>query len=387
MSYDVQKDYLSHFVDVPQMSDWDLMMPGMGLTATGLAGVVISYAGIAKTFIDGMHALTGLTMFIGLIFLSCGILNNGVSTSNRAKATVLVIFGIAGSFGAAAFTMASVSTLPTFAGVLLVIITPTVVISYAAMKVPQYAKPISVIFILAAGVGIASFVTLGFVGPGAHFSLQPPVEEAEKVTTPEKEGPIVNAIPVEILAGAATPDNPDFKPDSITVTKGDVVEWTNDDTVVHTVTSSVDNGATFDSSLISAGGKYQLDTKDIAAGQYQYLCTVHPFMTGTLIIQEELEPVISKVSIPKGAMTQSDGQLYFDPQEVTVAAGTTVVWTNDDGAAHTVTSGTPSDGPSGTFDSDIMSSGNIFEYKFDATGTTEYYCQVHPWMIGTVTVQ
>ena len=56
------------------MSNWDLMMPGMGLTSIGLAGVVISYSGIAHTFIDGMHALTGLTMFIGLIFLAAGIL-------------------------------------------------------------------------------------------------------------------------------------------------------------------------------------------------------------------------------------------------------------------------------------------------------------------------
>ena len=39
------------------MSNWDLMMPGMGLTAIGLAGLVLSYAEIAETFIDGMHAL------------------------------------------------------------------------------------------------------------------------------------------------------------------------------------------------------------------------------------------------------------------------------------------------------------------------------------------
>ena len=43
-------------------------MPGMGLTAIGLAGLTLSYAGIAHTFIDGMHALTGLTMFVGLIY-------------------------------------------------------------------------------------------------------------------------------------------------------------------------------------------------------------------------------------------------------------------------------------------------------------------------------
>ena len=366
------------------MSDWDLMMPGMGLTAVGLAGVVVSYAGIAKTFIDGMHALTGLTMFVGLIFLACGILSGGVSTSNRAKATTLVIFGIAGSFGAFAFTMTSVLTLPTFAGVLLVIIIPTVVISYAAMKIPQYAKPISVIFILAAGVGIASFVTLGFVGPGAQFSLQPPVEEPEK---PVEQVPVVKAIPVEILVGASIPDNPDYDPDALTVNKGDVVEWTNNDNVMHTVTSQADLGETFDSSVISAGSKYQLDTKDLAAGEYPYFCSVHPLMTATLVVKEPTAQVTAKVSIPSGAMTQSEGQLYFDPKEITVSAGTIVVWSNDDIAAHTVTSGNPTSGASGAFDSDILAAGKTFEYKFDSPGATEYYCLLHPWMTGKVTVQ
>jgi len=50
-------------------------MPGGGLTAIGMAGLVTSYSGLAHTFIDGMHALTGLLFFIGLIFLSAGILD------------------------------------------------------------------------------------------------------------------------------------------------------------------------------------------------------------------------------------------------------------------------------------------------------------------------
>jgi len=366
------------------MSDWDLMMPGMGLTAIGLAGVVISYAGIAKTFIDGMHALTGLTMFVGLIFLAAGILNGGVSTSNRAKATTLVIFGIAGSFGAAAFTLTSVTTLPTFAGILLVIIIPTIVIAYAAMKVPQYAKPISVIFILAAGAGIASFVTLGFVGPGAQFTLEPPVEETEQ---PVEEAPVVNAIPVEILSGASVPDNPDYLPDVLTVSKGDVVEWTNNDNVMHTVTSQADIGETFDSSIIDVGKKYQLDTENIAAGEYSYFCTVHPLMVGTLVVKEPTAPVTTKVSIPKGAMTPSEGQIYYDPAEITISPGTIVVWSNDDTAAHTVTSGDTNTGASCEFDSGIFAAGKTFEYKFDSPGTRDYYCQVHPWMTGKVTVQ
>ena len=80
-------------------------MPGMGLTAIGLAGLTLSYAGLAHTFIDGMHALTGLTMFVGLIFLAAGIMDGGISTSNRAKATTLVILSISLGFGMYAFTM------------------------------------------------------------------------------------------------------------------------------------------------------------------------------------------------------------------------------------------------------------------------------------------
>ena len=50
------------------MSDWDLLTPGIGLTSIGIVGVGISLAGIAKTFVEGMHAVSLLTMFIGIDF-------------------------------------------------------------------------------------------------------------------------------------------------------------------------------------------------------------------------------------------------------------------------------------------------------------------------------
>ena len=112
-------------------------MPGGGLTAVGMAGLVISYSGIAHTFIDGMHALTGLLFFIGLIFLSAGILDGGISTSNRTKATVLVIISIVLGFGAAAFIGNESTTLPTIAGLLIMITIPGIVIAYMSVKMPQ----------------------------------------------------------------------------------------------------------------------------------------------------------------------------------------------------------------------------------------------------------
>src|SRR3972149_4172916 len=111
------------------MSNWDLMMPGMGLTAIGIAGVFIAYSGIAHTFVDGMHALTGLTMFFGLIFLSAGILEGGVSTTNKAKATTLVIISIALSFRILAVAINKLFTLSKCNFFILIITIPAILIA------------------------------------------------------------------------------------------------------------------------------------------------------------------------------------------------------------------------------------------------------------------
>ena len=84
------------------MTDWDLMTPGIGLTSIGIVGVGISLSGIAKTFIDGMHAVTLLTMFIGMIFLASGLFKDGFPTSGRAKSATFVTLGFLVTFGFAA---------------------------------------------------------------------------------------------------------------------------------------------------------------------------------------------------------------------------------------------------------------------------------------------
>jgi len=76
----------------------------------------------------------------------------------------------------------------------------------------------------------------------------------------------------------------------------------------------------------------------------------------------------------------------FVPYEVTVDVGGEVTWSNDDSAAHTVTSGSAPDGPSGVFDSSLFMTGTTFSHTFDEKGIFPYYCMVHPWMEGIVTV-
>jgi len=261
-------------------------MPGGGLTAIGMAGLVTSYSGLAHTFIDGMHALTGLLFFIGLIFLSAGILDGGVSTSNRTKATVLVVISIILGFGAAAFIGNESTTLPTIAGLLIMIAVPGIVIAYMAAKMPQYVKPVGLIFIFAIGLGITVFFGFGILGPTGYLLPEVVEEAVEEVV---QEVPMGKIFAISILAGSAEQGNPDYDPDTATISQGFVIEWTNNDEVMHTVTSSLDFGETFDSSILNAGERFLLDSNELDIGSHEYMCVVHPWMVASIVIEESTE--------------------------------------------------------------------------------------------------
>ncbi|MFQ5476433.1 MAG: plastocyanin/azurin family copper-binding protein [Nitrosopumilus sp.] len=77
----------------------------------------------------------------------------------------------------------------------------------------------------------------------------------------------------------------------------------------------------------------------------------------------------------------------YVPYHVTVPAGTEVTWYNEDTAAHTVTSGAPAGVPDGIFDSSILVSEGTYSFTFEEAGEYPYYCMVHPWMTGIVTVE
>lgn len=71
----------------------------------------------------------------------------------------------------------------------------------------------------------------------------------------------------------------------------------------------------------------------------------------------------------------------YGPQEITVAPGTTVVWTNHDETPHTVTSKDKS------FASKGMDTGDTFGHTFATEGDFNYICTVHPFMTGVVHVR
>ena len=98
------------------------------------------------------------------------------------------------------------------------------------------------------------------------------------------------------------------------------------------------------------------------------------------------------INIPTGAASP-DAPYFWQSEKdgsttgvIEINVGDEVVWKNADTAAHTVSSGTPTDGPDGIFDSGLFAPGKSFPYTFAEKGNYPYFCIVHPWMIGTVIV-
>lgn len=71
-----------------------------------------------------------------------------------------------------------------------------------------------------------------------------------------------------------------FSPATISVTAGTTVTWTNNDAVTHNVTSSP---ALFSSGSMSHGATYSFTFAN--AGTFNYSCTIHPSMTGTVVVK------------------------------------------------------------------------------------------------------
>jgi cytochrome c oxidase subunit 2 len=95
---------------------------------------------------------------------------------------------------------------------------------------------------------------------------------------------------LSIPAGASTAGNPSYSPATLTVSKGDVITVSNDDTAPHTVTNGAtpgdaDAGKLFDTSIIMPAATATIDTASLEAGEHPFHCTVHPFMTGSLTVQ------------------------------------------------------------------------------------------------------
>ena len=74
-------------------------------------------------------------------------------------------------------------------------------------------------------------------------------------------------------------------------------------------------------------------------------------------------------------------EFMFAPTSLTVKAGATVTWSNQDQEPHTIVS------ESGLFRSAALDTNDSFSYKFTTPGTYRYLCTIHPRMMGTIVVE
>jgi plastocyanin len=96
---------------------------------------------------------------------------------------------------------------------------------------------------------------------------------------------------INILEGSAVQGNPDYDPDELTVSAGSDVTVVNQDTQPHTVTYGTgtqdpNSALFFDTSIVNAGDSIIMSlASELNPGRYDYYCLIHPYMTGTIIVE------------------------------------------------------------------------------------------------------
>jgi len=108
----------------------------------------------------------------------------------------------------------------------------------------------------------------------------------------QEEESIANAIEVIIPKGASAPTMADraYQPNYLKIKKGTTVTWTNEDNVMHTVTSGTSDGSIrnpdgiFDSRSIRKGKTFSYTFNEV--GEFPYYCTPHPWAQGTIVVEE-----------------------------------------------------------------------------------------------------
>ena len=112
---------------------------------------------------------------------------------------------------------------------------------------------------------------------------------------------------------------------------------------------------------------------------------------GLIEIEDDTGDVVSanltsSVLIPNGNFDIANTGFYI-PLNLEVSTGTTVIWVNDDSVPHTIQSQDEKGAIIGLFNSAPLMTGETFEHTFNESGVYSYYCSLHPWRVGIVTVR
>jgi plastocyanin len=227
--------------------------------------------------------------------LSGGLFKDGFPRSQKAKraaAVIIALFVIAGLVGA--FQVSNrVPSILSFIGIIVIISIPSLVIIVASHKKYKHLSKLTIVCITLIIVGSGVIISASWVASsggnnGNNNSATAGSDKNSTANTAQESIPkVVNGqiFRASIPAGASGQGNPSYTPAIINTKKGDAIEWTNNDNVPHTVTSTIDNGKSFDSSIIMSNKKFVLDTSTLKDSEYDYFCTIHPYMKGKFVLK------------------------------------------------------------------------------------------------------
>ena len=102
--------------------------------------------------------------------------------------------------------------------------------------------------------------------------------------------------------------------------------------------------------------------------------------------EESLEPSVAVVIIPNGNAKQSNTGFYV-PLNLEIRKGTIAQWINEDNFSHTISSQNEFGKAISLFNSPVLKTGETFSHTFEEPGVYNYFCTLHPWRIGVVTVR
>jgi plastocyanin len=130
-----------------------------------------------------------------------------------------------------------------------------------------------------AGCGSSSSSSSGSTATTSSGSTSTPSTSTPSTSTPSTSTPTTSS-----SGGGGEAEikmqNIQFSPNATTVKVGQKVKWANEDSTNHNVTAQ--SGATFKSKDFGKGGTFEFTPTK--AGTIQYMCTIHPGMTGTLTV-------------------------------------------------------------------------------------------------------
>jgi len=116
------------------------------------------------------------------------------------------------------------------------------------------------------------------------------------------------------------------------------------------------------------------------------------FLFGTVSLDHAYAATYD-INIPSGSASPEAPYFWQNEKtgeangDIEISVGDTVIWKNGDQAKHTITSGTVEDGPDGIFGgTEFLVPGQSYKFTFTEKGRYPYFCLIHSWMTGVVTV-